>query len=158
MTARRIALAALALMFAAAPASAELAVLINNRSCGPVTVELPDAPPCGADGKICSAVARNGFTTRLAVDQSFNEDYLRLVIRGECGARNMKLAGDCTVKVRKISRVETYTPDQGGPIGMAAVAVTAQATLITLDLVQGICDNDNGERRCEMTCRSRDQQ
>ena len=146
------------LLAAAGPASAQLAVSINNRTCGTVTVELPDAPPCGPDGRICSVAARNGFTTRLSVDQAFNENYLRLVARGECPARNMQLAVDCTVKVKRIARVERGVAAPGAPRAYTVQSVVGQATLVVVELTQGICDDQGGVRRCELACRASDQQ
>lgn len=149
---------AVALPFAAGPASAQLALSIQNRVCGPVLVELPGAPLCGPEGRICATEARAGYTTRLLVDRGLNENYLRLVLRGECPQRNIKLAGECVVKVRKIDRIESEVRPLGQPPGYDFRAVQAPATLISIEIVQGICDDGGGERRCELTCRSRDQQ
>ena len=152
------ALAALLLFAAVAPARAELVLAINNRSCGVLTVILPDAPPCGPDGRICSVEARKGFTTRLAVDQSFNDDFLRLTARGECTGRNARLAGDCVVKIGKVTQRDRGAAAYASPLVTQEVYVKVPASLVTVEIVQGICDEAGGERKCELVCRGQDQQ
>ena len=157
-TIRRALLAALALAATAGPARAELVLSINNRSCGILTVELPGAPPCGPDGRICSVVARNGFITKLAVDQSFNDDFLRLTARGDCAGRNARLAGECTVKIGKVTQRDRSAAPYASPLVAQEVYIKAQATLVTIEIAQSICDEAGGERKCELVCRGQDQQ
>lgn len=143
---------------AAAPALADLLLAINNRTCGVLTVHLPGASECGPEAPECYVRARNGFTTKVAVGQPFNDNLLRLTAEGECPAGNVKIAGACTVKIRRVTERVIVPGGSGSPFYDLELYVQAPATLVTVELTQGICDKQGGIRQCELACRSRDQQ
>lgn len=180
---RRFPLAVMPVMAVAAfvgatqPARAQLTLSINNHTCATLTVGLADAPGCGPGVAGCFAEARNGFTTKLTTYQPHREGYLRLSARGECrGARNATIIGDCLVQIKTVWKrapgfgITVYRDHSALPEGQSAgppydspyvdldLMLPQPASLVTIDIYQGICDNVGGERRCEMFCRVSDQQ
>jgi hypothetical protein len=151
----RAALVGLALASPAHPASAELVLAINNRTCAVLTVHLPGASDCGPAAPGCFVAARNGFTTKIAVDQAYNDGFVRLTAQGECAGRNVKLAGECVIGIKRVTE-RVRTP--GGALYELDTYVQVPATLVAVEITQGICDNQDGVRHCELTCRARDQQ
>ncbi len=172
MSRRLAAAAAVALAAVASPASAQLTLSINNRTCGELMVSLADAPGCGPNVPQCSVLARNGFTTKLQVDIAYRAGFLVLTAEGGCRNRNTTIAGTCHVEIRNVRetyntgfsyyREDTTRPEQqsASPSDIRDLTVTIRrpATLVSVSIYQGICDTDRGERRCEIFCRTTDQQ
>lgn len=167
------ALLAGALMAAFSGAQAQqLTLSINNHTCGTLMVSLADAPGCGPDVPACSVLARNGFTTKLPVLIAYRPGFLTLSASGGCGNRNTTIAGTCQVEVKTVR--ETYNTglsyyhyDTSRPEQQSAtpsdlrdltISIPRPATLVSVDIYQGICDTDEGERRCELFCRTPNQQ
>jgi hypothetical protein len=170
-----LALAAVMLSVIDAPARAQLVLSINNHTCGTLMVSLADAPGCGPHVPACSVLARNGFTTKLPVDIAYRPGVLVLSAEGGCSNRNTRIAGTCQVEIKtvrervplglSIYRDDTMRPEQqsvgppyGSPYRDLELSIPRPATLVTVDIYQGICDTDRGERRCELFCRTPDQQ
>lgn len=135
-------------------------------------VYLADAPGCGPNVPACSVLARNGFTTKLQVDIAYKPGILLLRAEGGCGSRNTTIAGQCSVEIKTVR--ETYNTgfsyyryDNARPEQQQAspydyrdltISVPRPATLVQVDIYQGICDTDESERRCELFCRVPNQQ
>ena len=155
-----------------ARAEAQLTIAINNKTCGELMVSLADAPGCGPNVPQCSVLARNGFTTKLQVDIAYRPGFLLLAAEGGCGNRNTRIAGSCQVQVKTVR--ETYNtgfsyyrndvarPEQQsaspGDYRDLTLSIQRPASLVTVDIYQGVCDTERGERRCELFCRTTDQQ
>ena len=166
------ALAAAVLATAAEPARAQLTISINNRTCGELMVSLADAPGCGPNVPQCSVLARNGFTTKLPVDIAYRPGYLTLSASGGCSGRSTTIAGTCQIQVKTVRetyntgfsyyRNDTSRPEQqsASPSDLRdlTLSIPRPATLVSVSIYQGICDTDQGERRCELFCRTTDQQ
>ncbi|MCC7050070.1 MAG: hypothetical protein IT562_25430 [Alphaproteobacteria bacterium] len=168
------ALALLAGALAALPtaARAQLTLSINNHTCATLMVSLADAPGCGPDVPACSVLARNGFTTKLPVQIAYRPGFLTLAASGGCGSRNTTIAGTCQVEVKTVRetyntglsyyRNDTSRPEQqsASPTDLRdlTISIPRPATLVSVDIYQGICDTDEGERRCELFCRTPNQQ
>lgn len=166
-------LTALCLTAAARPAMAQLTLSINNRTCADLEISLADAPGCAPGVPGCAVVARRGFTSKLMVYQPYRPGYLVLAAEGACTASNTKLKGECLVRIKTVyQRVpgigiyhrDAYPEGQsaggqyGSPFYDPDIVVPALPTLVTVEINQGICDFDAGERICEVFCRSDDQQ
>ncbi len=172
MHGRAIALAALVFVGLGARAEAQLTININNKTCGVLMVSLADAPGCGPNVPQCSVMARNGYTTKLNVDIAYRPGFLVLAAEGGCGNRNTRIAGTCQVQVKTVREnyntgFSYYRNDPGRPEAQSAspgdyrdltFSIPRPATLVTVDIYQGICDTEGGERRCELFCRTTDQQ
>lgn len=167
-----LALAALVLVGLTGAARAQLTLAINNKTCGALMVSLADAPGCGPNVPQCSVLARNGYTTKLNVDIAYRAGFLVLAAEGGCGNRNTQIAGTCQVQVKTVRETYNtgfsyYRSDTGRPEQQSAspgdyrdltLSIPRPASLVTVDIYQGICDMDAGERRCELFCRTPDQQ
>ncbi len=165
-------LAALVLVGLAAEARAQLTLSINNRTCGALMVSLADAPGCGPNVPQCSVLARNGYTTKLNVDIAYRAGFLVLSAEGGCGNRNTKIAGTCQVEIKTVRenyntgfsyyRSDTARPEQQsaspGDYRDLTLSIPRPASSVTVSIYQGICDMDAGERRCEIFCRTTDQE
>lgn len=170
---RRVAAAILAAApWVVAPAGAQLTININNRTCGELMVSLADAPGCGPNVPQCSVLARNGYTTKLPVDIAYRPGFLTLAASGGCSGRNTTIAGTCAIEIKTVRETYNtgfsyYSPDtmrpeqeQASPSQYRDLTITVPrpATLVSVSIYQGICDIDQGERRCELFCRTTDQQ
>jgi len=164
--------ALVALAASAGDARAQLTLAINNKTCGQLMVSLADAPGCGPHVPQCSVLARNGFTTKLNVDLAYRPGFLTLSAEGGCSNRNTQIAGTCQIQVKTVRETYNtgfsyYRQDTSRPEAQSAtpgdyrdltLSITRPASLVTVDIYQGVCDTDRGERRCELFCRVPDQQ
>jgi hypothetical protein len=164
--------AVLSLAALAAPARAQLTLAINNRTCGELMVSLADAPGCGPGVPQCAVLARNGYTTRLQIDIAYRPGVLLLAAEGACKNRNTQIAGVCQVRIGTVRetygtgfgyyREDTSRPEQqsASPSDLRDLTVTVPrpARLVVVDIYQGVCDTDRGDRRCALFCRTPDQQ
>lgn len=167
-------LSAFVLLSVASPAAAQLTLQINNHTCGVLDVLLADAPGCAPHVPGCLVVARNGFSTKFVVRHPYRTGYFRLAMQGQCtGGHAAIVTGWCDIKIKTVwpplpgdpydPRERAGTQSLGPPFtepypGDFYFSIPGPASLLTIHLYQGICDEQAGERRCEVFCRVEQQQ
>jgi len=165
---------ALAALMSIAPAAAQLTLQINNHTCGLLDVLLADAPGCAPHVPGCLVQARNGFSTKFVVRHPYRPGYFRLAMQGQCtGGHAAIVTGWCDLKIKTVwpplpgdpydARERSQTQSLGPPYteaypGDIYLSLPGPATLMTIHIYQGICDEVAGDKRCEVFCRVEQQQ